>query len=216
MMKRIVLMSLLALALPLAAFADNSVDFSNDGGTLSGALSGTSSGLTLTGSVLSEVTGFNGMGKVGSTSPLGLGSVTFSTGSATGSGTLPNGDTYTAFAAGGTFTITSNGTNGLPAGTIFTGTFSKGPILIGAQNVNGTWQYTLTGSVSGTYEGHTVFGMTTQLTTNTGLGGFTGSATLGSGDTNFPAPTVPEPGTLGLLGTGLIGVAGALRRKMKS
>jgi hypothetical protein len=54
------------------------------------------------------------------------------------------------------------------------------------------------------------------LTTNTGKGGFSGSATLGSGDTNIDAPTVPEPGTLGLLGTGLIGVAGALRRKMKS
>jgi hypothetical protein len=28
--------------------------------------------------------------------------------------------------------------------------------------------------------------------------------------------TVPEPGTLGLLGTGLIGVAGIVRRKLKS
>jgi PEP-CTERM motif len=27
---------------------------------------------------------------------------------------------------------------------------------------------------------------------------------------------VPEPGTLGLLGTGLIGVAGIVRRKLKS
>ena len=35
-MKRMVLMVLLALALPMAAFASSSVDFTNSGGTLSG------------------------------------------------------------------------------------------------------------------------------------------------------------------------------------
>jgi hypothetical protein len=165
MMKRIVLMCLLALALPLAAFADSSVDFQNNDGTLSGALSGTSSGLSLSGSVLTQVRGFDGMGPIQGTN---LGSVSFSTSTAVSSITLGNGDTVTTFAAGGSFLITGNGSNGVPDGTIFSGTFSKPPVLLGVQNANGQWQYTLTGSVSGTYEGHTVFGMTTQLTTNTG------------------------------------------------
>jgi len=49
-MKQTILLALLALAFPLAAFADN-VDFSNMGGTLTGS----SAGLSLSGSVLSGV-----------------------------------------------------------------------------------------------------------------------------------------------------------------
>lgn len=41
---------------------------------------------------------------------------------------------------------------------------------------------------------------------------FSGSAQGASGDTSLNI-TVPEPGTLSLLGTGLIGVAGYIRRK---
>ena len=48
-MKRIVMMALLALALPVAAFAGN-VDFTNNGGTLAGS----SAGLTLSGSELTQ------------------------------------------------------------------------------------------------------------------------------------------------------------------
>jgi hypothetical protein len=80
---------------------------------------------------------------------------------------------------------------------------------------NGTHNYELTGVISGTwFNGATVFGATTQLTINTGKGFFNGSTNISSGDTNIT--TVPEPGTLGLLGTGLLGLAGALHRKLKA
>jgi hypothetical protein len=41
------------------------------------------------------------------------------------------------------------------------------------------------------------------------------SVGLGSGQIDFtnPPPAVPEPGTLSLMATGLLGAAGAIRRK---
>ena len=107
-MKRTLLLAVLSLALPLAALADN-VDFSNNGGTLTGS----SAGLTLTGSMLTEVVGLGGNGPV-----LGdLGTLSFTTGSLL-SGSLA---TSAVFNAGGSFVITGNGTNGVPNGVIFSG-----------------------------------------------------------------------------------------------
>jgi hypothetical protein len=135
-----------------------------------------------------------------------LGSVSFQTG-ALQSGSLQNGGT---FAAGGWFTITGNGTNGVPNGTLFSGTFS-GPVSWNMTTLaNGTHNYTLTGTLmaaSGPTEGVTV-----QLTVNTGKGFFNGCTRISSGDTNV---VVPEPGSLSLLGTGLIALGGTIRRKLK-
>ena len=51
------------------------------------------------------------------------------------------------------------------------------------------------------------------MTVSTGHAYFDGSVPVSSGDVSI---TTPEPGSLMLMGTGLVGLAGALRRKLKA
>jgi hypothetical protein len=144
MVKKLVLLSVLALAVPLAAFA-RSIDISNAGGVISG----NESGLSLTGSTLF---------KVDHTVGLNLGSVSFTTG-AFKSGDAQMGGTL---AAGGGFTIAGNGTNGVPNGVIFSGTFSSATWSL-VTLANGTHNYVLT---AGLMSANGQMGATTQLTIN--------------------------------------------------
>jgi len=190
-MKRFVLLAFLASVLPIAAWA-NDIDFANLGGTLSGS----NSVLSLTDSTLIAIKGLNGSGLI---TGANLGGVYFTTG-ALNSGSLALGGT---FLAGGSFTI--SGTNGV----IFNGSFSSPVTWTMFTLENGTHEYTLQGAISG----GGMDGVTTQLTINTGKGLFNGSAVIASGNTSV---VVPEPGTLGLLGSGLVSIAGLVRRRMKT
>jgi PEP-CTERM motif len=154
-----------------------------------------------------------------------LGSVSFSTGAFTAAGTcsvspLCSG-TFAGGAAssfivtgGGAWIKTLTGTNSTHV-TLFSGSF-VGPInwqLLSIGPHGYTYNFELTGTIRGQFwDGRTVSGTTTQFITlykNQWVTDNQGNVGLGSTQL-----AVPEPSTLGLLGTGLIGIAGTLRRKM--
>jgi hypothetical protein len=212
-MRRVVVLALLALAVPIAAWADG-IDITNQFGTVS----------------ISNMTGTHGLGTIGASSITSKGSeltqwngttghlgyVNFSTGVLT-SGSISGGGT---FASGGSFDIIGigawakslTGQSHNPI-TLFAGSFS-GPVtwtLDSSTKTSAT--YTLSGDITGTlWNGRTADGETSQtiVILNKGqLNQGIGHVTMGT--TGF---ATPEPSTLGLLGTGLIGVAGMFRRKL--
>jgi hypothetical protein len=206
-MRRMFLLALLLPALSAFALADSSLTFQN----LGGSLRQSNAGVTLTKSKLTSITGLNGGGTIVPTSsgPIKtLGGLSFGTGTEISSTYNSATKTTTSvFAGGGFFTITGFGQDGVPKGIIFSGTFS-GPVTVTsvARTPTTPSEWMLTGNVSGTYNGFTISGMTMQMRV---------AGRMTSGATSF-ASAVPEQGTLGLLGTGLLGVAEMVRRKNKS
>ena len=165
-MKKLVLLALLAIALPTAAFADT-IDYGNTGGTLTGSAA---TGFTVN-STLTTIKDFT---TNSFTSGANLGSVVLTTGAVSGG----------AF-TGGSITIMVGST------VIFSSSLANGTVTTsnGLTTINANLACFSCGSFQ------QVIKATGQVT---------------SGDTIV----TPEPGTLGLLGTGLVGLAGIVRRKL--
>ena len=185
-MKRLVVLALVSLTLPLAAYA-NEVDF----GTSSGMITYSSSTNTLsgTGIVINSASNF-GTGLCSTATPCG--SVTFTTGALISG----NETTGTTFGPGGTITITGNGVNGVPNGVLFTGTFTGDTDWqpSGKPGVSGNISYDLFGNISGTwFNGTKVSGSETEITLNTGMGGFQGSANLAGRGLHHDHPRARNP-----------------------
>ncbi len=199
-MRRVLVLALLALALPMAAWADG-IDLVN----LHGSISISNAGITSVGSQLHQ---FNGVVAAPGHS---LGSVSFSTGALL-SGSILGGGTFSD--AGSSFIVIGKGNQVPHKGTIFSGAF-VGPIAWTLVSQHGqSLTFTLSGNIQGTlWDGRFVTGTTSQTIYSTN-----GQLSLGIGHVRIGNThlNTPEPGTLGLLGTGLVAVAGMLRRKLSA
>lgn len=201
-MCKLLIILILVGAAPLTSWASSTIDFRNIRGKAyfgSGIFSTPGSG-----SVFASIQGLSGKSDVGKTG--------FKTQALDGS--LLQGGT---FASGGSVTIEELGKGAAPGGTLFTGTFSgpsSGPSSWTAVKVNGIYQFPLKGTVSGTW-------MSVQVAT--GLVALHLSGTppcpacmhFSGGDVDNALP-VPEPGTLSLLGAGLVALAGAVRSRRRA
>jgi hypothetical protein len=183
----------------MTAFADD-VSFTSTGGTFSG----TSFGYVLSNATLTGISGLAGNSYTGTD----LGTVSFSTAKL---GSISNVISGGNVLAGGNLTITANGTDGLAAGTLFSGTFGSTGMWGYVLQSDGTHLYTLTTDVMGQDSlGNSEQGIMT-FSINTGMNIFPGY-TSQSG-TGVVSMAVPEPGELTMVGFGLLGLVGVIRRK---
>ena len=205
---KLLAVAVLVIGLSLEASANSVTTFSFDLGTL--AANTTRTTITLSpSSVLRTVSG-------PPCSPVcsgsNLGSVTFTT-AALMSGSLAAGGT---FAPGGILTVTGNGTHGVPSGILFQGTFTTGTWVVTSIPHVGNL-FTFIGTLIGT---GAFSGMPASTVQSSKLIGGPnpfapgGSGTALSSGGHVSTGVVPEPGTLALMGTGILGIGAAIRRKI--
>ena len=209
----------------VAAFANTVTFFNSDGSLISNSARTT---LTLSNSLLTGISGLSGFGipdqsvTFSSCHTTGcLGNVGFTTGTKTAGFLFSPSAT---FGSGGSITVTGTNftfTGSFVAGATWTCTPS-GTKTCNGTGTGGTWFFN--GTVMGgmlTINGHTYVvdtAATVQLSSSGAAptGGATGPLTWtdAGGTTTFAAP-VPEPGSLGLVGSGLV-VLGALAKQRAS
>jgi PEP-CTERM motif len=176
-MRRVILLALLALALPTASLA-GTIDYAGFGTSATGTASVV--GTPTVGGSFTITLGMLSINGGNFTSGVGTSVITAPTlGTSCGAGCFN--------ITGGTVNVWSGGVN------LFHGTFTSGTVTVSGSIMN--------------VAGFLTNGSSVATVINLGRGGI-----IGSSDTLV----TPEPGTLGLLGTGLVGLAGLVRRKLRS
>jgi hypothetical protein len=211
-MKRFVLTVLVALALPSATLA-NTVAFTNSNGTLVASTNGLS--------MVSDMTSISG--GFGSPAGFDIGTVSLTLGTLL-TGSLLTGGTFSM--TGSTFSLSINPgvIPKFPDGaTLFTGSFTYCSWCTGRNNGGfghgvPTWTfvspgtYTLSGYVSGTWiDGQGGYGFINETVT----GSFSPNGVFTATSISGLSLVTPEPGTVGLFVTGLVGIAGSVRKRLK-